>query len=187
MLPWTMRRELRLAEHALVARPPIDVQGDDVDRLEELFQRRTAFCVAQGQLVGGVVEPHRHAERLGQHRQLRADIAVADDAEAPAPDLVAPLGRFVPDPFVHLAGFVGQAPLQRDYLRDHELDDAAGIGEGSVENGHPVGARAGKVYLVGPDAKSAHGQQVRGRLEGTVGHLGVAPDPEHVHLGQALE
>ena len=154
-------RELSLAEHPFVARPPVDMQRDDVDRFEEFFQRRTMFCIAHGQLVGGVVEPDRHAERFGEDRELRADIAVADDTEAPAAHLVAPLGRFIPDPFVHLAGFVREPPLERNYLGYDELDNAARIGKGSVENGRPVGTRTCKVYLVRPDTKSAHRQQVR--------------------------
>ena len=90
-------------------------------------KRSGALGVAQGQLVGRVVKPDGHPEALGQYRQLRADIAVADDPETPAPHLVAPLGRFVPDTLVHLAGLVGQPPLHRDYLGYYELDDTAGI------------------------------------------------------------
>src|ERR1700733_10525730 len=112
------------------------------------------FCIAHGQLVGGVVEPNRHAERLGKDGERRADIAVADYTEAPAAHLVAPLGRFIPDPFVHLAGFIGEAPLERNYHRYDELDAAARIGKGSVENSRPMGTGTCKVYLVGPDAKS---------------------------------
>ena len=55
-------RKLRLAEHPFVARPPVNMQRDDVDRSEELFQRRTMLCITHGQLVGSVVEPDRHAE-----------------------------------------------------------------------------------------------------------------------------
>src|SRR6202012_4395615 len=77
--------ELGLAEEAAVAVPAVHVQGDRLHRLEELGQGGAAARVAQRQLVGDVVEVHRHAQVLGQHRQLGADVAVADDAElAPA-------------------------------------------------------------------------------------------------------
>ena len=66
--------------------------------------RAAAPRVAQGQLVRGVVEVHGHAEALGQHRQLAADVAVADDAEPPPADLVAARGGLVPQPRVHLRG-----------------------------------------------------------------------------------
>lgn len=49
-----------------------------------------------------------------------------------------------------------------------------------------MGAGGAEVDLVGADAKSAHGQQVRRRLEGGGAHVGVAPDAEHVDVRQAL-
>jgi hypothetical protein len=77
--------------------------------------------------------------------------------------------------------------MKRNYLRNDELDNASRIRKRSIENGRPVGARAREIYLVRPNAKSAHSEQVRGRFECAVRQVGVAPDPEHVHLGQALE
>jgi hypothetical protein len=73
--------ELLLAEQAVVRDPPVDVQRHHVGLREQLVERAAATGVAQRQLVGRVVEQHRHAERLGQHGQLAADVAVADDAE----------------------------------------------------------------------------------------------------------
>ena len=178
--------ELGLAEKPPVVGPAVHVQGDDVDRLEQLFERGTPFGIAQRQFVAGVVEPHRHAQGFGQHRQLRADVPVTHDAQAPAPDLVAALGRLVPDPLVHLARLVGQAPLEGDYLRDHQFDNAAGIGEGGVEHGHAVGTGGPEVDLVGADTEGAHRQQVRRRLEGGRAHVGIAPDAEHVDVRQVL-
>ena len=182
MLPAAHAAEFCLAEQTSVGRPAVDVQRDYVDRFEELFQRRTAFCVTEGQLVGTVVKPDRHAERFSQDRKLRPDIAVPDNAKAPASDLVAPFCRFVPHPFVHFAGLVGKAALQGDYLGYDELDDAARVGKGSVEHAHPMSSGRPQVYLVGPDAEGAHGEQVRGGLESTGRNLSVAPHAEDVHV-----
>ena len=51
-------------------------------------RRRGRPGVAERQLVDDVVVEHPHADRLGQHRELRADVAVADDAERLAAHLV---------------------------------------------------------------------------------------------------
>ena len=95
--------ELLPAEQAGVARPSVDVQRDRLGLGQQLVEAVAAAGVAQGQLVGDVVEEHPHAQRLGHHRQLAADVAVADDAEGAAADLVRALGRLVPLAVVHLA------------------------------------------------------------------------------------
>ena len=96
---------------------------------KQLLECFAASCVAERQLVGNVVEVHPHAERLGDDRQLAADVAVADDAERAAAYLVGAFGRLVPDAGVHPGVLVGQMPGQRDDLGDGQLDDAAGVGE----------------------------------------------------------
>jgi len=126
--------ELLLAEDAAVAGPPVDVQRHDVALGQQLVQGAAPTRVAQRQPVGGVVEQDPHAERLGEHRQLAADVAVADDAEPAPTHLVAADGGLVPDPSVHVGVLVGQPAGQRDQLGDRELDDAAGVGEGSIED-----------------------------------------------------
>lgn len=50
-------------------------------------------AVAEGQLGDDVVEDHAHAQGLGHHRQLRADVAVPDDAQGLATDFVTSLSR----------------------------------------------------------------------------------------------
>ena len=69
--------------------------------LEQLVERADPAGVAVGEPVGGVEEDHPQAERLGDVGQLGADVAVADDAERAAADLVAALRRLVPDAVVH--------------------------------------------------------------------------------------
>ncbi len=49
-----------------------------------------------GSFGDGVVEQDAHAERLGEHAELRADVAVADDAERLAAHLAAVGGRLAP-------------------------------------------------------------------------------------------
>ena len=114
--------ELPLAEHALVGRPSVHVQGDDVGLGEQVGQRRAAARVAQRKPVGGVEEEHLHAEVLGEDGELGADVAVADDPERAAADLVRPVGRLVPDTGVHQLVLLGEPARHRDDLGDRELD-----------------------------------------------------------------
>ena len=80
--------EVGLAEQALVGRPAVDVQGDDISVGEQFGHRQRPARVAESELVVRVVEDDLHAEVLGQHRKLRADVAVADDAQRQTANLV---------------------------------------------------------------------------------------------------
>ena len=121
------------AEEPGVAGPAVDVQRDDVGLLEQLVEGADPAGVAVGEPVGGVEEDHPEAERLGEVGELGADVAVADDAERAAADLVAALRRLVPDAGVHPLGLLRQPSRQRDDLADDELDHAAGVGVRRVE------------------------------------------------------
>ena len=96
----------------------------------------------------------------------RADVAVPDDAEPAAADLVAAVGGLVPDAVVHAGVLLGQPAGQRDDLGEGELDDAAGVGERRVE--HRDARRCGgrQVDLVGADAERADRDQAVGGLPG---------------------
>ena len=94
-----------------------------------------------------------------------ADIAVADDAERLAADLVAAVGRLVP------AARHGRRPSaedpaqQHDDLADHQLGHAAGVGERRVEDRDAAAARGVEVDLVGADREAADRDQPVGGLE----------------------
>ena len=108
--------ELVGAEQARVARPAVDVQAHHVGLGQQLVERADPPGVAVGQPVGGVVEDHPQPDGLGDVGQLGADVAVADDAERAAADLVAALGRLVPHAVVHPLGLLGEPARQRDDL-----------------------------------------------------------------------
>jgi hypothetical protein len=88
---------------------------------------------------------------------------------------------------MHFAGLVGEAALQRDNLGYHEFHHAAGVGKGGVEHGYTVSTGRRQVYLVGPDAKGANSEQMRGGFKGAGGDLGIAPHAEHVDLGETRQ
>ena len=163
------------------------MDADDVGLGQQLLEGAHPPGVAVGQPVGGVVEDDPHPDGLSHVRELRADVAVADDAQGAAADLVAPLGRLVPDAVVHPLRLLGQAAGQRQDLAQHQLDDTAGVGERRVEDGDPARGRVDEVHLVGADAEAAHGEEVLSRVQGTGRHLGVRPDAEQRHAGQGVD
>ena len=119
-------------------------------------------------------------KRLGQHGELAADVAVADDAEGAAAYLMAAGRRLVPNTLMHQRVLDRQPAGERDEFGDGELDDAAGVGERGVEDGDAGGARRAQVDLIGPDAEGADRQQVGGALENLGGDVGLGPDAEQV-------
>ena len=150
-------------------------------------RRRHPAGVAVREPVGGVEEDHPQPQRLGDVGQLGADVAVADDAERAAADLVAALGRLVPDAVVHPPGLLGEPAGQRDDLADHQLHDAAGVGVRRVEDRDAALGRGHQVDLVGADAEAADRHQVARRVQRARGHVGVGADAEQVHAGQGRD
>ena len=90
------RAQLLLADHAGGLRRLGHMQADDVALRQQLLQLLDRLGIAMAELVGAVVKDHAHANGFGERRELRADIAVADDAERLAADLVAAGRRLVP-------------------------------------------------------------------------------------------
>ena len=182
------RRELVRPEEPGVPGPAVDVQRDHVGLGEQRVEGGHPAGVAVREPVGGVVEDHPEAERLGDVRELGADVAVAHDAERAAADLVAALGRLVPDALVHPLGLLRQPARQRDDLADHQLDDAAGVGVRRVEDRDAPLRSPGQVYLVGADAEAADRDQVPGRVEHPRRDVGVGADPEQLYAaGHCLD
>src|SRR5699024_5868970 len=172
--------ELLRAEVAGIAGAAVDVQRDRLARLEELLEGAALPGIAQGELVLEVEEGDVHAEGLGDDGQLGADVAVADDAERAPPDLVRPLRRLVPDPAVQRGVLVGEVAGQADDLAEGELDDAAGVGEGGVEDDRPGLGGGIEVDLVRADAEGADDLELGSGLEHRAGHVRPGADADHV-------
>jgi hypothetical protein len=97
---------------------------------------------------------------------------------------MAALGRLVPDALVHPLGLLQQPARQRDDLADDQLDDAAGVGVGRVEDRDAPGSGGVQVDLVRADAEAADRDQVARRVEHPRGDVGVGADPEELHARQ---
>jgi len=154
------------------------MQADDVGLGQKILQGLDRLGVAMPKPVGMVVEDHLHAHRFGKHRQLRSDIAVADDAEGAASHLAAVLCRLVPRAFVGGHGAGKDPTKQHDDFADHQLRHAAGIRERRVKDGNAAPAGGVEIDLVGPHAETSHDGQPVGAGKDIVGQLGSGTNAE---------
>ena len=159
------------------------MQAHHIGRGHQLVQAGERAGVAQRQLGGGVKKHHVHAQRFRQHRKLRADGAIADDAQRLAADLVGMAGRFQPAAAVRHGVFFGYAAHQQNRLGQHQLGHRAGIGKRRVEHRDAPLARRGQVHLVGADAKAAHRSEAVGVAQHLGGELGARADAHKMRVG----
>src|SRR5438477_225657 len=89
-------RDIVGADHVARLRRSWDVRGDGVRSAQERLEARAGADVPEGELAPGVEERAAHALRLGEDADLRADVAVADDAEGLATDLHRSGGHLAP-------------------------------------------------------------------------------------------
>src|SRR5262249_41852562 len=88
--------ELALPDHVLGLCRLWHMHADDVAPRQEVIERGGRLRVAMPQLVGTVPVENAHPQGLGEHGELAADIAIADDAERLSAYLIAADGRLVP-------------------------------------------------------------------------------------------
>ncbi len=181
------RLELIGADHVAGLRGVGHVQADHVGQRQQFVQRPAGLGIAERQLLLHVEEAHAHAERFGDDGKLGADMAVADDAEHLAPDLVAVLGRLHPAAFVDDARLVPDPAHQHDDLAHHQFGDAAGIAVRRVEHRNAESAGHGQVDLIGADAEAADGHQLVGFPQHLFRKLGARADAKHVDAGQPFD
>jgi hypothetical protein len=161
--------ELLRAEEPAVVGASVDVQRDGLRLGEQFLQRGAPFRVAEREPIDEVVEQDPHAEGLRDDRQLAADIAVADQAERPAADLMAADGGLHPFTGMHLRVVVGEVAGQGDDLADRQFHDRAGVAVGGVEHGDaPLGGLV-QGDLVGADAERPDGLQAVGLGQNAAG------------------
>ena len=161
MAPGFIARDLRGADHPCVAGVSGTCRVTTSALRQQLVQRRAPPRVAQRQLGLDVVEDHVHAQRLGQHADLRADVAVADDAERLAAHLAGVVAALLTQPpRCSTAFFSGMPRSSMIDLGQHQLGHAARVGEGALNTGTPRSRAASEVDLVGADAEGADRQQL---------------------------
>jgi hypothetical protein len=99
------------------------VQRHHIGFAQQGFQRWCRRGIAQRQSRLDIVEQHPHADGLGQQPGLRADLAVADDAQGLATHLVRPAGVLEPLAAPGCSVPLRDATQQLDGVADHQLSD----------------------------------------------------------------
>ncbi len=162
------------------------MQADDVALGQKLPERLHRLGIAVAKPVGVVEENHLHAHRLGEHRQLRPDIAVADDAQRAATHFMAVGGGLVPGAVMRRDRARKDPPQQHHDFADHEFGDAARIRERCVEDGNAAPARRVEIDLVGPDAETSDHRQPVGLGKNIRCQLGSRPNAQEIDTFDGL-
>ena len=171
-------RDLGRTDHVVSRRRLRDVEADDVALLQQFVERLDRLGIAVPQLVGEIVEDHLHAHGFGEIRQLRADIAVADDAQRLAANLKTVVGGLVPAAVMRRDGAGDDPPQQHDDLADHQFGDGTGVREGRVEDRHAAPLGGVEIDLVRADAEAADRDKAWRGGEDRFGQMRARPDAE---------
>ncbi len=138
------------------------MKADDVTLRQQILKALDRLGIAVTKPVGVIVVDDLHAHALGKGRELRSDIAIADNSERSAAHLMAVGRRFVPAALVSRRGARENPPKQHDDLADYQFRDAAGVGERRIEDRNAALTRRIQIDLVGSDAEAPHGDQAVG-------------------------
>ena len=163
--PGCIARELGPRRSSARLRRVGDVERDQVARAEQLVEAGGTARRCPAAAWCGVVEEDVHAQGLGQHAELRADVAVADDAERLAAHLPAVRGRLDPPPRCAAPDF---AEMPRISMMISPITSSATLRvfeNGALKTGIAAPARRLERDLVGADAEAAHGDQPVGALQ----------------------
>ena len=142
--------------------------------------------IAQRQARLRVMIDHPHAHRFGEHRELAANIAVADDPQRLAANLDGIGSRFVPHAAMRIDRLRDDAAHQHDDLTNHQLGHRAGVAVGRVEHRNAKRARRFQLHLVGTDAEAAHRHQPVCSLQHLGAQLGAAAYTQDMGAAQRL-
>ena len=162
------------------------MQANHVCLRQERVKRGGGFRVAERQTRLDIVENHAHAEVFREYRQLRADIAVADNAERFAARLAGAFGILWPLPAMHRLIACHQAAQQADDFCQYQFGDRARVGIGGVKHRNAKQLCRLQRHLIGADTKAADRFQMRRRLQHLGGELGARADADHVCILQGF-
>src|SRR5690606_3306881 len=160
------------------------MEGDDVGFGEQFVERAGRPGVAQRQTGDHIVEDDAHADGLGEQAGLRADLAVADDAERLAANFVGAGRVLQPAATAGRLVALGYPAHQRDCVGDDEFGDRARIRERSVEHRDAMVARGIEVDVVGAGAIGADRLEAWRALEELAVYLGARANSEDLDIGQ---
>src|ERR1700721_1547595 len=181
------RAEFSFSDHAMRGRRFRNMKADNVALSQQILKAFDRLGIAVTKPVGVIVVDDLHAHALGKGRELRSDIAIADNAKRSAAHLMAVGRRFIPAAFVSGRGTRENPPKQHDDLADHQFRDAAGVGEWRIEDRNAALTRGSQIDLIGSDAEASHGDQAIGAGESLVGELSSGANAEKIDILDSLK
>ena len=144
------------------------------------MERFASTCITEREFLLEVVEDDTHAERLGEYRELRTDVAVADDAEGLAANLMGAGSRLVPYTMLHVVCVGGDASHQAYDVADHQFHHGTRVRIWCIEYSDAVLGGMVQVHLVRADAEAADGGQCGACIDDRSGHRGLGTYAKHV-------
>ena len=163
------------------------MQGHRIGLLQQFVKGLATVGVAHRQLLLDIVEHDAHAQSLRQHGQLRADIAVSDDAQGLAANLMGAGSGLVPQAMAHVMRVGGNAAHQADDVADHQFHHGTGVGIRGVEHADAMLARIIEIHLIGADAEASDRGQGRACVDDRCGHGRLGPYAEQAHAVKRLD
>ena len=176
--------ELRGADHVHGLRSFRHVESHDIGSFQESVECGIRMRVSEGEFGLDIVEHDPHAERFGQHANLRADVSIADDAERFAAHLLGAFGGFHPSTAMRVGVAKRDPAHQQDGFGEHQFGYAAGVRKGRVENGDAALLGRVEVDLIGADAEAADAHQLLGAVDDFGGQLGLGADADEIGVAE---
>jgi hypothetical protein len=147
------------------------MQRHDVALCQQITQARGRLGVPMTELVRVIVENHPHSQRFREIRELRADIAVSNNAERLAPYLIAVVCGLVPTSLMRCIGTRDDPAQQNDDLAYYQLRDASRVGKRGVKYGNPALASGVNIHLIGADTEASDRDEAVRGLQNVRGDL----------------
>ena len=159
------------------------MQGDDIGPGQQVIEPAGLARIAQWQLGHHVVEDDLHAQAFGQHGQLRANGAIAHNAQRLAANLKGVVGALLPATAVGHGVLFRNATQQQDGFSQHQLGHGAGVRIRSIEDHHTALTGGTQIDLIGTNAEAPCSDQLvrSGKYIGR--ELGARADADKVHIG----
>src|SRR5690606_25330155 len=135
--------------------------------------RRSSDLIAILELIRHIEIAYRHAETFGQIADLRADIAVTNNAQGLTAHFPAANRSLFPNAVMCLDRTRENTPHQHDDFTNHQFSDRSCVGKWRVENRNPSLARCIQLYLICSDRITTHRNETLGSLKYIIGQLGA--------------
>ena len=144
-------RQLIVPDHVLGVGCFRHMQRDDVCACQQIAECVRWLDVTVAQLIARVEINDAHAHGFGKVRELRANVAIADNTKCLAADFVRAVCVFVPLAMMGANRLREDPAHQHDNLGNRQFGNAPGIRKWCVENRYAFAVGGVECNLIGAD------------------------------------